>query len=489
MLSGPPLYRSARTSAWFYLFAFVLAVFPLFVHLGSFPIQIWDESRLALNAQEMYFNHNFLVTYCYGSPELWNTKPPLMIWAQVLSMKMFGINELAIRLPSAISGMLTVLLLMWFALRVFKNGWIGLIAILFLITSVGFVGMHITRTGDYDAMMILFTTAYCLFWYLYLQEKKGKFIYYFFITLTLAILTKSIAGVLFVPGIFIYTWMTERSLRIFFTRKVVIGSILSLLLISTYYLIREWAAPGYLKAVWENEIGGRYFSVIEYHQQKWDYFLQGLWEYFPEGIVMTLAGFIFFLRKKSNPFFRFGFYILLISSLHLITISCSQTKLIHYVSPEIPLLALIGGLFVYQCIDFLLHRINKSAALYFGIVVGLLFILPYKNIMHAVIYPFDKKEQDFNQLAGMLSSAYHNQDTLLRNFVILHEGYEPQLDFYVNILTKEGFPIRWKYRRDLISGEKVVVRSEESRTDLQKYFHVQVLGDYGIVRLVKIQSD
>ena len=87
MLSGPPLYRSARTSAWFYLFAFVLAVFPLFVHLGSFPIQIWDESRLALNAQEMYFNHNFLVTYCYGSPELWNTKPPLMIWAQVLSMK------------------------------------------------------------------------------------------------------------------------------------------------------------------------------------------------------------------------------------------------------------------------------------------------------------------------------------------------------------------------------------------------------------------
>ena len=81
----------------------ILASVPLFKDLGKDSLRMWDESRLAINAYEMYYNHQWLTTYFGGQPDLWNTKPPLMIWMQVISMKIFGINEFALRFPSALA--------------------------------------------------------------------------------------------------------------------------------------------------------------------------------------------------------------------------------------------------------------------------------------------------------------------------------------------------------------------------------------------------
>ena len=85
----------------------LLAYFPVFLHLEFLPIRVWDESRLANNAYEMFKNGNFLVPHFEGTPDMWNTKPPLMVILQVLCCKVFGIRELSIRLPSAIAGFLT----------------------------------------------------------------------------------------------------------------------------------------------------------------------------------------------------------------------------------------------------------------------------------------------------------------------------------------------------------------------------------------------
>jgi 4-amino-4-deoxy-L-arabinose transferase-like glycosyltransferase len=86
---------------------------PIFLHLGSLPIRIWDESRLAINAYEMNKDGDFLVTHFSGMPDMWNTKPPLMIWLQVFFIKLFGVGELALRLPSAIAAFLTCVFILF----------------------------------------------------------------------------------------------------------------------------------------------------------------------------------------------------------------------------------------------------------------------------------------------------------------------------------------------------------------------------------------
>ncbi|MFT4757995.1 MAG: 4-amino-4-deoxy-L-arabinose transferase-like glycosyltransferase, partial [Vicingaceae bacterium] len=45
-----------------YFLPILLLLFPVFGHLGALPIQLWDESRLALNALEMFENGDYLVT-------------------------------------------------------------------------------------------------------------------------------------------------------------------------------------------------------------------------------------------------------------------------------------------------------------------------------------------------------------------------------------------------------------------------------------------
>ena len=132
--------------------------FPIFLHLEYLPIRIWDEARLAINAYEMHENSNFLITYFKGNPDMWNTKPPLMIWFQVFFIKLFGVGELAIRLPSAIVAFLTCVSVMFFSLKYLKSYWFGLFAVIILITSDGYISIHGARTGDYDSLLVFFLT-------------------------------------------------------------------------------------------------------------------------------------------------------------------------------------------------------------------------------------------------------------------------------------------------------------------------------------------
>jgi len=49
-------------------------------HVATPVLQLWDEARLAVNATEMLQSGDWLVTRYDGSSDLWNTKPPLLIW-------------------------------------------------------------------------------------------------------------------------------------------------------------------------------------------------------------------------------------------------------------------------------------------------------------------------------------------------------------------------------------------------------------------------
>ena len=140
-----------------YLLIALLISVPIFGHLDTLPIRIWDESRLAVNANEMQKDGDFIVTHFYGQPDMWNTKPPLMIWLQAFFMKTIGAGELAVRLPSALAAFFTSITLLVFFRR-YISFWFGSISVMILVTSSGYIGLHASRTGDYDTLLTLFTT-------------------------------------------------------------------------------------------------------------------------------------------------------------------------------------------------------------------------------------------------------------------------------------------------------------------------------------------
>ncbi len=77
--------------------------------LGGVHLFDWDEVNFAEISREMIVLKNYLRVYIDYTP-FWE-KPPLFFWLQVSAMKLFGIGDFAARLPNAICGILTLILL------------------------------------------------------------------------------------------------------------------------------------------------------------------------------------------------------------------------------------------------------------------------------------------------------------------------------------------------------------------------------------------
>ena len=85
--------------------------------LGNVHLFDWDEINFAESAREMIQSGDYLTVRINFEP-FWQ-KPPLFIWMQVLSMKIFGVNEFAARLPNAVCGIITLLILFGIGRRIY----------------------------------------------------------------------------------------------------------------------------------------------------------------------------------------------------------------------------------------------------------------------------------------------------------------------------------------------------------------------------------
>lgn len=77
--------------------------------LGGVRLFDWDEINFAESAREMLLTGD-LLNVQINFESFWE-KPPLFIWMQALCMKIFGVGEMAARLPNAVAGVVTLLVL------------------------------------------------------------------------------------------------------------------------------------------------------------------------------------------------------------------------------------------------------------------------------------------------------------------------------------------------------------------------------------------
>jgi 4-amino-4-deoxy-L-arabinose transferase-like glycosyltransferase len=87
--------------------------------LGKVHLFDWDEINFAESAREMIVTGDYTTVRINYLP-FWE-KPPLFIWMQVFSMKVFGVNEMAARLPNAVCGIFTLLLIYSIGRRIYNE--------------------------------------------------------------------------------------------------------------------------------------------------------------------------------------------------------------------------------------------------------------------------------------------------------------------------------------------------------------------------------
>ena len=463
-------------------FVLLLLVFiPVFGFLNDLPIRLWDESRLSVNALEMYFNKNYLVTFYQGKPDLWNTKPPLLIWFQVMSFNVFGLNEFAFRFPSALAHFLILVIAIIFSEKYIKNKWFGIIWVLVILTSQGLLNIHSSRTGDYDTMLSFANFVYLLSFYLFVETKKIKFLYISVIFITISFLTKGIAGLMFLPALLIYAIIKKQSLDIIKNKHFYFGILIFILFGLSYYFIREYYNNGYINAVMNNEMGGRFLKINEEHNETvFFYFNDIINNRFNHWYLFIPIGIIFTFFTKNNNLKQFGIYSLIVFLSYILIISISKTKLAWYDLPLRPFISFFVSLSIFEIAKYLYNnnkiiKYTRKALIIPLVLVLILFINPYKEIIKNTYKP-----KEYSWDIRKFEIGYFLKDAVkgnidLNNVLLINSGYNPQNYFYIRLLQNEGVKIKMTDINNLKKTDRFILVNDNDLKQIKDLYLVKVI--------------
>jgi 4-amino-4-deoxy-L-arabinose transferase-like glycosyltransferase len=178
--------KSEKFSISKYLPILLLLLFlSFFAHLGNLPLFDADEGAYSEVTREMLANNDFTSALLNDIPFF--HPPPLFFWAQAASVKILGLNEFALRLPSAMAALLWTASIFLFTRRFFdtRSAWYAALfmASSFLVTIIG-------RAATPETIINLFLTLTLLNIYRFYHSGNKRYIYWSFMFAALGVLTK-----------------------------------------------------------------------------------------------------------------------------------------------------------------------------------------------------------------------------------------------------------------------------------------------------------
>ena len=433
----------------------------MFLDRRPAPIVLWDESRIVVNALEMHLSGRLRLVTTYGlRPDLWNTKPPLLIWLMDLSASVFGVSEWTLRLPSMLAAMGTLALVMSFTRRATQSLSAGALAAVLLTLSVLFFAEHGARTADYESLLCFLTTAYLylLFFALHRRRPRAVAVMAAGGLIAAAMLTKSVAGLLPGLGVGLYLIAIGRWRRPLQSSWYLTAGLLVVIIGAAYLLLREQAAPGYLRAFMFNDVSGRFASALDRHGgPPWfyleDLFVDGAFSagLFALAAVMALAC----ARGRCRLALIFS---LCVSVAIVAVLSFSATKLTHYAITACPFLAVLTAIGAHEGLKAL-NRANAAGRLTIltprvahGLLAALLSVIAARSAYARIswvpgreVYPQALYGELFSGLAAQGVRSVRVVDAgVVRGATVaagVASDYAPQLDFYRELANARGMDV------------------------------------------------
>lgn len=237
-----PVKRHAPISLAFILLAVLLLI--RLLAAGVLPFADTTEPRYAEIARLMAASNDWITPWYNEGTPFWG-KPPLSFWFQALFIKLFGSSEFAIRLPSVLMTLLTVLILGNYVKR--SEGKVTAIysGLIYLSMALPFVSAGAVMT---DTFLVLGTTL-ALIGFLDHYRSPSRFsAYYFYLGMAIGLLAKGpIAGIFCVvpiAGAFMFSPQQRASIIEKLQWKS--GMMLLLVLVLPWYILAEIKTPGFL---------------------------------------------------------------------------------------------------------------------------------------------------------------------------------------------------------------------------------------------------
>ncbi len=308
-------------AAWVLLLACALLILP---SLGLYPLFDVDEGAFSEATREILQSGDWLSTTLNAVPRY--DKPILIYWLQALSVKALGLNEFALRLPSALAALAWIAAIVRFAApragypAAVLAGWIAA-------TSLGVMAMSRAATADALLNALLASTMFDLWRHLDTGDRAALRRTYLW--MALGVLTKGPIAILIPFAVSLAYCSSMRRWQPW--ARAIFDPLGWLLLLAV-------AAPWYGAQIY---LHGRDFIdgfLVRHNLNRFGGTLEGhggsLWYYFVAAPLLLLpwSGLLWRLAHHVPADWRdpFSRYLLLWFAFVFVFFSLSGTKLPHY---------------------------------------------------------------------------------------------------------------------------------------------------------------
>ncbi|MGD9634086.1 MAG: glycosyltransferase family 39 protein [Pirellulales bacterium] len=330
---------------WLMLVA-AACVFGIYLYQLVLPTPLLDpdEGLHASIAQEMVERGDYLVPRFCGVP--FRDKPIVFFLAEAASLRMFGMNEVAVRLPGeafVLLGCLTTALLAW---RLFDEevAWYALVAALTMVLPIM---LSLSPAPDVALLPAINLLALCFWEEQLAHDRRTRYAWLAggAVAFGVALLTKGLIGIaVFSVGVAMYVALTQSySWRLVVSCLVVaaIGSALA----APWFLVMEQASPGYLKYYFVDRHLLGYVTEGQFHgEAPWYYYAAPVlggsmpWLLYAIARVAQLRFDAWRSRESRGTVFLACWFV---GGLCFLTFA--NSKLLTYALPLFPPVAILGG--------------------------------------------------------------------------------------------------------------------------------------------------
>ncbi len=312
---------------------------PYCINLGTSSIWDANEAFYAETPREMLESGDFLAPRFNYAPR--TQKPPFTYWAILASYAFFGVNEFAVRLPSALAAMGVVLFAYGIARMLFTPR-AAIIAA--TITATAPRIFILSRRLPIDIFLLFFLMGVLFFIVRGILGGKIRSWVFAYLFAGFAFLTKGPIALL-IPGLSCLLWALCGRRPILRDAHPMLGAAILIVVILPWYvaiyLTHGWM---YIEPFFFRDNIGRFASeVLGPSRGMFYYFPVAIIDFFPWSFLLLCALFLIWLNRKTERPLKslmFGLPLIWCACIFLF-FSLSKNKQEYYIAPIYPAAAVV----------------------------------------------------------------------------------------------------------------------------------------------------
>lgn len=397
-----------RTHRLRFLALALISALLLFPTLRGHGLAGYDDSFFAHEAKEMVRTGDWWNVRLNG--EIIFEIPPLLVWLEAGSFKIFGIGDAAAKLPAVLLGYGTILLMYFLTLELTGDSWLSLFAMLVLASTQFFLKNAAHATTD-----VPFTFFFALVIFFGIKGLKNeKYLAVLGLPLGLALLTRSVVGLLALGIVLAHIILTKRY-NLLRSPWLICGVAIALA-VSSVWLVSQYRQHGtayfsshfrFIDSKLHVKSGSSHWTTIFNYPMA---LLKYYWPWLPFLVAGLLMEGRAAVKEKDQAAILLIVWVLGV----LVPFSFAETRYPRYIMSVFPALSILSAMALNRWIPAVRRKIFFNLALAVGCLA----------IWLALLFPPKPRADDIIKLAP-IAEANSSPDRR----VIIYTYYGGRVDY------------------------------------------------------------